>query len=548
MGQRNMICSNQMMDIEMNQRSRGYLRPEPCIFLGGLPNLPQPDIQTIITTTGNTTNLSSHNRPECYDGAMFYGVPQYQGVQHHSHHHPPNPDLGVASGPNFYVPYMAQPSGIPQNHRSCDQLSSSSSYGVIGVPADHHIDNVRGAYKRKNADCNLGNFQYCNAFLSSGTSVSPVNARHPDGIALVDAASFTLPQYGGNGSPSVREVEAHRSTRNRLGASGLTPLLAQNQNHLMHRNYVGQRFHPAGSIWLDQQFSNNSNDAAASAWTQSLSLPFIHGNNVMGGSLETRGTGPQRYHESTSNRSNPSFLRPSAVNIQRHGYGYFSHPTQAVRGHNINIHPQVPAASYSVPTSYASQAQSTVNTSQDASDTGFRHVGSVQQSGLRIYRSHHEGVLSDTPQSHLYFPSMRIMPTNGVALLDLPEYYEVENYDDHREMRLDIEDMSYEELLALGEQIGNVNTGLSEEAIRSQLKTRIHVSSSVLINLEEPASLDQEQDYCIICQEEYKSEEKIGTLYCGHEYHADCLKKWLLVKNVCPVCKSEALTVERKDA
>lgn len=43
-------------------------------------------------------------------------------------------------------------------------------------------------------------------------------------------------------------------------------------------------------------------------------------------------------------------------------------------------------------------------------------------------------------------------------------------------------------------------------------------------------------------QEEYKNMEKIGTLNCGHEYHAECLKKWLHVKNVCPICKSEALT------
>ena len=43
-------------------------------------------------------------------------------------------------------------------------------------------------------------------------------------------------------------------------------------------------------------------------------------------------------------------------------------------------------------------------------------------------------------------------------------------------------------------------------------------------------------------QDEYKNKENIGILRCGHEYHADCLRRWLLEKNVCPMCKSIALT------
>jgi len=52
----------------------------------------------------------------------------------------------------------------------------------------------------------------------------------------------------------------------------------------------------------------------------------------------------------------------------------------------------------------------------------------------------------------------------------------------------------------------------------------------------------------IIPQEEFKNKEKIGILRCEHEYHAECLTKWLLVKNVCPICKSEALAPGSKDA
>nr|GLL16501.1 uncharacterized protein LOC109163656 isoform X1 [Ipomoea trifida] len=48
----------------------------------------------------------------------------------------------------------------------------------------------------------------------------------------------------------------------------------------------------------------------------------------------------------------------------------------------------------------------------------------------------------------------------GVAILEIPDYNEVgDSIDQHRDMRLDIDHMSYEELLALGEQIGWVVRG-----------------------------------------------------------------------------------------
>lgn len=57
-----------------------------------------------------------------------------------------------------------------------------------------------------------------------------------------------------------------------------------------------------------------------------------------------------------------------------------------------------------------------------------------------------------------------------------------------------------QELLALGERIGKVNTGLSEETITSKLKTRTYSTFVTNINLEEVAPIDQGPDSCIICQ------------------------------------------------
>ncbi|KAJ6894069.1 hypothetical protein NC652_027978 [Populus alba x Populus x berolinensis] len=550
MGQRNMLCTNHMIDLEMDQQSQGYLHPEPCILLGGVTNFRPSDIPTMVATSGNTNNRDAH-LVDHYDGAMFYGMPQYHGLHPHRQYHGPNLDLNVATAPNFYVPYMTPSSGIPISHGSCDQLSSSNNYGVIEVSADeygthnHFMDNARGSFKIKNAEGNPGNFQYLNASASSSSSVAPLNTRHPEGVALMDATPFTPPHYRWSSASSIRDVGSQSSVRNRLGAAGLDPALVHNPNHFIQANYLSQPYQPSDSLWLDQHLSNSATDGGISGWTQTPAIPYIHGNNLNGGPIEIGNMGLQRYHEPASNRSNASFSHPSPVNLQHHNFHHMSPPIQGMRGHNINTRPQAPAASFRVPTANASQ--STMNPSQDGLDIGLRHLGSVQPTGLRMYRPHREGVVPETTLRHRNLPQLRVLPTDGVAILGFPDYYEVENHvDHHRDMRLDIEDMSYEELLALGERIGSVNTGLSEGTIRKQLKTRTYLSSPS-INLEEAACMDHEADSCIICQDDYKSKEKIATLDCGHEYHADCLKKWLRLKNVCPICKSEALNTERMD-
>ncbi|KAG8502537.1 hypothetical protein CXB51_001126 [Gossypium anomalum] len=518
MGQRNMRSP---IDLEIDQQGQEYLQHEPCVYLGGTTNYPSLDIPMTIAAPGNTTNLDAHPLPEHYDNSMFYGIPMYPGVQHH--HHSPNLDLGIGSASNFYVPYVPTPSSsVPINHGIPDQMPSSSNYRIHGVSADeyarncHFMDNVRGLYKRKNSEGIPGNFQHFNASSSSSSSVTPLNTRNPDGVGTVDAASFTRSQYRGNGLPPIREAGPQRNARNRLGANAVDPVLMQSGNPYFQGNYLGQPFQPTIT------------DGGASAWTQAPGVPYMHGSNI-GGPMETRHRGSSNFSHSPLDFRNPNFH-------------HHVPPIEGARGHGINVHPQVAPVPYCFPASYASQ--STMNPSQDGLDVGRRHFGPVPPTGFRIYHSRREsGALPETSLRHRNLPHLRVLPPDGVAVLEFPEFYEeVGNLiDHHRDMRLDIEDMSYEELLALGERIGNVNTGLSEEIIRRKLKTRSYSTFATNINLEEAAPVEQEPDFCTICQEDYKNQEKIGTLDCGHEYHASCLRKWLLVKNVCPICKSEAL-------
>ncbi|GLT47306.1 hypothetical protein SLA2020_210110 [Shorea laevis] len=108
-----------------------------------------------------------------------------------------------------------------------------------------------------------------------------------------------------------------------------------------------------------------------------------------------------------------------------------------------------------------------------------------------------------------------------------------EMHDRHRDMRLDVDNMSYEELLALEEQIGDVSTGLSEETILELMKQQKYMSIA--------SQTSQDIEPCCICQEEYVSGDDLGTLDCSHEFHVNCIKQWLMQKNLCPICKTTAL-------
>ncbi|KAK4274352.1 hypothetical protein QN277_017583 [Acacia crassicarpa] len=116
------------------------------------------------------------------------------------------------------------------------------------------------------------------------------------------------------------------------------------------------------------------------------------------------------------------------------------------------------------------------------------------------------------------------------------------SYDQHRDMRMDIDNMSYEELLALEERMGTVSTALTEEALSECLKRSIF----------QPTPSNEEEDHemnkntindvikCSICQDEYVVGDELGGLKCEHRYHVACIQQWLRLKNWCPICKASA--------
>lgn len=101
---------------------------------------------------------------------------------------------------------------------------------------------------------------------------------------------------------------------------------------------------------------------------------------------------------------------------------------------------------------------------------------------------------------------------------------------------IDPDNMTYEELLDLGEAVGTESRGLSQELIKS-LPTSWYKSSGFF-------SRKKSKERCVICLVTYKIGDQQITLPCKHVYHKKCGSKWLSINKTCPVCNQEVFGSE----
>ncbi|RWR91438.1 zinc finger protein [Cinnamomum micranthum f. kanehirae] len=178
---------------------------------------------------------------------------------------------------------------------------------------------------------------------------------------------------------------------------------------------------------------------------------------------------------------------------------------------------------------------SPISQSEDGSSTRALHGHSVDRDSFR--RINMDGVAEVLlalerieHDADLTYEQLLVLETNlllgGLGL-----------HDQHRDMRLDIDNMSYEELLALEERMGTVSTALPEEALSKCLKRSCYTPTALFPGL---AGCGEDDTKCSICQEEYEAGDEMGKLGCEHRYHLDCINQWLRLKNWCPICKAAA--------
>ncbi|EOA25198.1 hypothetical protein CARUB_v10018510mg [Capsella rubella] len=98
------------------------------------------------------------------------------------------------------------------------------------------------------------------------------------------------------------------------------------------------------------------------------------------------------------------------------------------------------------------------------------------------------------------------------------------------EDEVDPDQLSYEELIALGDFIGVEKRGLTPTEISTCLNASTYVHSNN----------KNEIDRCVVCQMEFEERESLVVLRpCDHPYHSECITKWLETKKICPICCSE---------
>ena len=80
---------------------------------------------------------------------------------------------------------------------------------------------------------------------------------------------------------------------------------------------------------------------------------------------------------------------------------------------------------------------------------------------------------------------------------------------------------SYESLTELGNRIGNVSVGIKD-----------------LKNISKEYILDNDEE-CFVCRDEFKKNDKMMILNCGHYFCLECCQNWFKDNKKCPVCMKE---------
>lgn len=98
------------------------------------------------------------------------------------------------------------------------------------------------------------------------------------------------------------------------------------------------------------------------------------------------------------------------------------------------------------------------------------------------------------------------------------------------------DDLSYDNMVRLGERIGDVKSERWALIARDQINKLEEYTYRPARN-EASESKDDSTVKCLICQFAYEPNERLRKLPCGHCFHSDCVGSWLLGKNACPYCR-----------
>eukprot|EP01084_Bolivina_argentea_P155189 270453_1 len=86
----------------------------------------------------------------------------------------------------------------------------------------------------------------------------------------------------------------------------------------------------------------------------------------------------------------------------------------------------------------------------------------------------------------------------------------------------------------------------ADDRIIKDLPTRKITSADLDKGDEKKESHDDDADEeesegpsCAICMQDYKVDDELRILPCSHEFHCECVDKWLPMKKICPLCRHD---------
>eukprot|EP00164_Ancoracysta_twista_P001059 GFYU01001380.1.p1 GENE.GFYU01001380.1~~GFYU01001380.1.p1 ORF type:complete len:245 (+),score=36.56 GFYU01001380.1:235-969(+) len=76
--------------------------------------------------------------------------------------------------------------------------------------------------------------------------------------------------------------------------------------------------------------------------------------------------------------------------------------------------------------------------------------------------------------------------------------------------------------------------------VRKYSKVKSLSAATKKLGVKKSSGVRADNEECYICLDPYSEGEMVRTLPCNHEYHQECVDKWLgEVHSVCPLCRSD---------
>ncbi|KAF5729508.1 hypothetical protein HS088_TW21G01675 [Tripterygium wilfordii] len=445
-------------------------------------------------------------------------------------------------------PHITSGGGIYQAPENNDGNSHSNRYNMHTIheaedcPLGYPMGSGRGPFKRKRHRFNESSSS--SRFCSAGSSSSSLEFQPEKPISdhqYQPSGNTCLPYYRGD-CLSMGSEDTRRNVRSR---SRLDLELHSQETYLSNSAHD---HHPTSSSYHTHSTPHLSNCSGTvdstnlNAYEENCTIvsPASHGTFQTSGNHCLRHQMNQQYVQGSANIDGLQHDSSSSRNHISHPRHHRSHNARTAREIHCNSsHRQMPLNRAPSSSRWRHrEASSFGNHLRHQSENSSRYtrplnVGSWHNN-FRDTRSR-----IDTERFHPLTHAVDAHNEMGseALVVDRSHIYSSRNlFDQYGDMSLDIDHMSYEELLALGESIGSVSTGLSEDVMSKCLMVTTYCSDKT-----------QEEVSCAICLEQYQNRDKVGTIdNCGHDYHAACIKKWLSMKNACPICKEPALSDDSK--